>query len=163
MSAAPTDARLNPSLTPHPSRRQKTATLFDLGFSHVGLDDCWQQCEVGGSIARNSSGFAQIDKQKFPDMAAMVRYGQHKGVQMGFYSDNCRCHELNKPTHYQQDAHLTERLGFDAIKIDSWCNSLWGYCFCDTDLSIRSGNQRDMAEWARDFEAEGKEAHQKSI
>ena len=46
---------------------------------------------------------------RFPDMAQMVEYGKSKGVVMGFYSDNCRCHEKGA-THYPQDAHLAEAL-----------------------------------------------------
>jgi hypothetical protein len=69
----------------------------------------------------------------------MVKYGQQKGAVMGFYSDNCRCHEKNLPTHYDQDAHLTEELGWDGIKIDS------------------CGNQRNMTEWALRFEVEGRD------
>ena len=74
---------------------------------------------------------------RFPDMAQMVEYGKSKGVVMGFYSDNCRCHEKGA-THYPQDAHLAEALGFDSLKIDS------------------CGNQRDMAEWASLFAKEAR-------
>jgi hypothetical protein len=125
----------------------------------------WQNCTIKKkkkSIARNSTGYAIIDEQKFPgtalsnkyalgtlllepiyelmlpsisDMAGLAKYGQSKGVSMGFYSDNCRCHESGA-THYQQDAHLSEVLGFDSIKIDS------------------CGNQRNMTEWASLFAKE---------
>ena len=53
-----------------------------------------------------------IDTTKFPNMSALVEYGESRGVTMGFYMDNCRCHELGMPTHYEQDAHLTEELGW---------------------------------------------------
>jgi alpha-galactosidase len=96
----------------------------------------WQNLTKKGKIARNSTGYAIIDEQKFPDMAGLATYGQSKGVSMGFYSDNCHGHEKTGPTHYQQDAHLSEALGFDAIKIDS------------------CGNQRNMTEWASLFAKE---------
>jgi len=53
---------------------------------------------------------------------------------VGFYQNNCRCHESGK-THYPQDAVYTASQHFDGVKIDS------------------CGNQRDMAEWAAEFAA----------
>jgi hypothetical protein len=54
---------------------------------------------------------ADIDTVTFPDLKKMAAYGENKNVSMGFYFDNCRCHEKGMPTHYPQDAQLTEDLG----------------------------------------------------
>eukprot|EP00036_Acanthoecidae_sp_10tr_P014824 CAMPEP_0206293884 /NCGR_PEP_ID=MMETSP0106_2-20121207/4365_1 /ASSEMBLY_ACC=CAM_ASM_000206 /TAXON_ID=81532 /ORGANISM="Acanthoeca-like sp., Strain 10tr" /LENGTH=441 /DNA_ID=CAMNT_0053724489 /DNA_START=8 /DNA_END=1333 /DNA_ORIENTATION=+ len=117
-----------------------TASLFDLGYSHVGLDDCWQDCiSPKAGFHDPKTGMAMINTTRFPDMGGMVRYGTERNVTMGFYMNNCRCHEKTPPTHYPEDAKLTEELGWGGIKIDS------------------CGDQRDMAEWAEQFAANGRD------
>eukprot|EP00035_Acanthoeca_spectabilis_P008907 m.160027 g.160027 ORF g.160027 m.160027 type:complete len:448 (+) comp14544_c0_seq6:62-1405(+) len=118
--------------------QQSSPSLLDLGYNHVGLDDCWQSCNGKHGFHNATSGVAQINTTKFPDMAGLVQYGTSKGVTMGFYMNNCRCNEKGMPTHYPQDASLAEHLGWGGIKIDS------------------CGNQRDMAVWAAQFTLDGR-------
>ena len=52
----------------------------------------------------------------------MVEHGHSLDVKVGFYQDNCRCHECEKGkqgtmcwdenAHYPQDANLTESMNF---------------------------------------------------
>jgi len=114
-------------------------SLLDLGYSDLGLDDCWQVCDAKGeSFHDPDTGMAIINTELFPDMEGMVSYGHMRGLQVGFYVNNCFCHEHGQPTHYAEDANLTVKLGYDSVKIDS------------------CGNQRDMTEWLREFESLGK-------
>merc|ERR1719149_14237 len=81
---------------------------------------------------------AVINTELFPDMEGMVQHGHSRGLHVGFYFNNCQCREAGQPTHYAEDANLTVKLGYDSVKIDS------------------CGNQRDMTEWVREFEASGR-------
>ena len=114
-------------------------SLLKLGYNHVGLDDCWQSCTGEGGSFHDAAGQPIINTSRFPSLKAMVQHGHAEGVKVGFYGDNCRCHERDpENTHYVQDANLTESLGFDGYKIDS------------------CGNQRDMDRWASEFSKPGR-------
>jgi len=114
-------------------------SLLDLGYNDLGLDDCWQVCDAKGNLFHDpDTGMAIINTELFPDMKGMVQTGHARGLKVGFYSNNCFCKEVGQPTHYAEDANLTIGLDFDSVKIDS------------------CGNQRDMTEWAREFEASGR-------
>ena len=110
-----------------------------------GLDDCWQSCTgSGGSFHDPTTGQPLINTTLFPSLGGMVEHGHNIGVKVGFYQDNCRCHECKdretcwgQDTHYAQDANLTESLKFDGLKVDS------------------CGNQRDMTQWAAEFAKPG--------
>jgi hypothetical protein len=112
-TTVPSESRARSPLVP---RAQPADQEVDTSHLAAG----WQQCtpSTPPRILRNASGFPQINTSAFPSLAGMVRYGQQRGAQMGFYTDNCRCHESSTATHYEQDARLTEALGFSAIKID---------------------------------------------
>ena len=50
-------------------RQGGNKSLFDVGYAHIGLDDCWQRCTTKtkkdpSQIARNASGYAIIDETK---------------------------------------------------------------------------------------------------
>ena len=126
------------------------SSLRKLGYNHVGLDDCWQSCTprdmhclgsaVGCSFHDSATGQPLINTTNFPALGGMVDRGHSLELKVGFYQNNCRCHECKSQdtcwgvgTHYAQDANLTVALDFDGVKIDS------------------CGNQRDMTEWAAAF------------
>ena len=69
-------------------------SIKDLGFLDVGLDDYWQKCGAGvnGSF-HGPDGRPIVDRAKFPDMRKMVDYGHSKGLTVGWYGNNCGCHE----------------------------------------------------------------------
>ena len=74
--------------------RSGLASFADLGYVRAGLDDAWQACGTGvnGSF-HDAEGRPLVDQQKFPDMAAMVRFGTSRGLLPGWYLNNCKCQE----------------------------------------------------------------------
>ena len=125
-------------------------SLRRLGYASAGLDDCWQSCTprdmhclgsaTGCSFHDRATGQPRVNTTLFPSLGGMVEHGHSLEVKVGFYQNNCRCHECenhdtcwDENAHYTQDANLTMSLGFDGVKIDS------------------CGNQRDMTEWAAEF------------
>eukprot|EP01079_Euglenida_sp_SAG-EU17-18_P002598 gene2598-3301_t len=108
-------------------------SLFDLGYTRVGTDDGWQACGTGWAPAglkpsfHAQDGTPLVNKTIFPDMAAMVKYGHDKGVEMDFYLDNCICmdeYTLQADPEwgaksYLGDAQLLIDSGFDGVKIDN--------------------------------------------
>jgi hypothetical protein len=111
----------------------------------------------------------------------MVEHGHSLDVKVGFYQDNCRCHECetgkqgamcwDENAHYQQDANLTESMNFGVpttpggFAVDTACCSpspvtvllptLTSPCPSDALKIDSCGNQRDMAEWAHEFAKPG--------
>ena len=115
-------------------------SLLQLGYSHIGLDDCWQSCTgPKGSFHDKTTGDPIVNTTAFPSLAGMVSHAAALGLSSGFYGDNCRCHvgeELSHMgTHYAEDAALTLEAGFAGTKIDS------------------CGNQRNMTAYAELFAA----------
>jgi alpha-galactosidase len=114
-------------------------SLLQLGYSHIGLDDCWQSCTgPKGSFHDLTTGDPIVNTTAFPSLAAMVSHAAALGLQSGFYGDNCRCHVGERQvgvTHYAEDVALTLEAGFAGTKIDS------------------CGNQRDMTKYAELFAA----------
>jgi hypothetical protein len=115
-------------------------SLFDLGFTHVGLDDEWQSCTgpKGSFHDPRHGGNPMVNFTKFPSLGGMVAKATKLGLSSGFYGDNCRCHAGEKQagrTHYRQDTTLTLASGFTGYKVDS------------------CGNQRDMTQYAALFAA----------
>jgi alpha-galactosidase len=121
--------------TPHWANK----SLIELGYNHIGLDDCWQSCTgPKGSFHNAKTGVPIINKTKFPSLSDMAAKAKTLGLSPGFYGNNCRCHQgeiKEGVTHYVQDVALTLKEGFTGTKIDS------------------CGNQRDMAEYATQFAA----------
>ena len=119
-------------------------SLLQLGYSHIGLDDCWQSCTgPKGSFHDPTTGDPIVNTTAFPSLAAMVSHAAALGLQSGFYGDNCRCHVGERQvgvTHYDEDVALTLEAGFAGTKIDS------------------CGNQRDMTKYA---ELSGRELRQR--
>ena len=114
-------------------------SLLQLGYSHIGLDDCWQSCTgPKGSFHNPTTGKPIVNTTAFPSLAGMVSHAAALGLSSGFYGDNCRCHAGERQvgvTHYAEDAALTLEAGFAGTKIDS------------------CGNQRDMSAYAAQFAA----------
>eukprot|EP00041_Stephanoeca_diplocostata_P026427 m.712695 g.712695 ORF g.712695 m.712695 type:complete len:436 (+) comp22965_c0_seq2:114-1421(+) len=113
-------------------------TLFDLGFTHVGVDDGWQACETGrtipdkhlpnnGTSFHDDSGKPLVNATKFPSLKSLVDYGHSKNVSMGWYDNNCICmdeYTLRADAVWAQKAYLGDvqlllDAGFDSVKIDN--------------------------------------------
>lgn len=96
-------------------------SLLDLGYDSIGIDEGWEGCGrgVNGSV-HYLNGTPAVDERRFPDIAELVRYGQSKGVKMGFYLNGCGCNErVEREVNYEGDVAATVGWGFDGVKIDS--------------------------------------------
>lgn len=99
------------------------ASLCDLGYCDVGLDDNWQKCGAGthGYNYHDDQGRPIINTDLFPDMAAMTEHAHKLGLTAGWYGNNCICGEGKEatPQMYEQDVHfLTDVFHFDGVKLD---------------------------------------------
>ena len=107
----------------------KPASLADVGYTHVGVDDGWQACGagVGGKSFHGPDGKPILNKTKFPDLKQMVKYGHAKGVKMGWYDTNCMCcdeYVINQnktyaDLAYRADVAMLRDADFDSIKQDN--------------------------------------------
>eukprot|EP00928_Gymnodinium_smaydae_P087229 TRINITY_DN71522_c0_g1_i1.p1 TRINITY_DN71522_c0_g1~~TRINITY_DN71522_c0_g1_i1.p1 ORF type:complete len:615 (+),score=55.17 TRINITY_DN71522_c0_g1_i1:204-2048(+) len=122
----------------------KPASLKDLGFGWVSMDDGWQQCncstrqDLDPTLPKCSpndcssgkctwhnktNGRPMVNQHRFPNMHDLVSYGHSLGLKVGGYLNNCICMEgSNSPTHYEKDVEWFLAMGFDEVKIDS-CGS----------------------------------------
>ena len=64
----------------------KPTSLYDLGYSSIGLDDGWQACGQGvnGSY-HDKDGNPLVNKAKFPSLSEMTSKGHAANVTMGWY------------------------------------------------------------------------------
>lgn len=66
----------------------KSTSLVDLGYSHAGIDDGWQDCGSGpgGKGFHNASGYPMVDAVKFPDMRVLTAAARAQNVTPGWYA-----------------------------------------------------------------------------
>ena len=108
------------------------ASLADLGYGTVGLDDAWQACGTGvnGSFHDGATGRPLVNTSKFPEMGAMVAKAHALGLRAGFYINNCICAEnmwrgadafstAMAARVFEGTAAQVLEWGFDGVKIDS--------------------------------------------
>jgi len=97
------------------------ASLFDVGYNTVGIDEGWEGCGQGvNGTQHDINGLPVIDTKKFPDLAGTVAHGHKKNLAMGFYYNGCACGErVELVKNYVGDVLVHEQLGFDAVKLDS--------------------------------------------
>ena len=65
----------------------KPCSLASLGYTDIGLDDCWQLCGTYGpenNTYHDEHGAPVIDTGKFPDMAAWVEAAHAKRLTAGW-------------------------------------------------------------------------------
>jgi len=95
--------------------------LYDAGYRHFHLDDCWADKE------RNTSGFLQAERDHFPNgMKPIVDYVHSKGLTFGLYTCagtfTCVGGRPGSKDHWTQDANVFAEWGVDWVKMD-WCNT----------------------------------------
>ena len=95
--------------------------LYDAGYRHFHLDDCWADKE------RNESGFLQAERDHFPNgMKPIVDYAHSKGLTFGLYTcaGNYTCvgGRPGSRGHFQEDAAVFAEWGVDVVKMD-WCHT----------------------------------------
>ena len=63
------------------------ASLADLGFRSIGLDDNWQACGNGtnGSSFHDEDGMPMINLNTFPDLKGMVDKAHRLNLTAGWY------------------------------------------------------------------------------
>jgi hypothetical protein len=114
-------------------RSRGGVSLLDLGFSDVGLDAGFENCnarKVGGKPAfHGPDGHVLVDEHKFPSgLGALVEYGHKKGLTVSWYGNACACSSENaysdttSPTIAEAIAGTvadTVKYKFDGLKLDS--------------------------------------------
>lgn len=128
--------------------------LYDAGYRHFHLDDCWADLE------RNASGFLQAERDHFPNgMKAIVDYAHSKGLTFGLYTcagtQTCVGGRPGSKGHFREDAAVFAEWGVDVVKMD-WChtegmNPQETYTQFSKELN-RTGRpiHFNMCEWGRD-------------
>lgn len=91
--------------------------LAQAGYRIVWLDYGW------ATGARNANGELIVDRNQWPGgMMALTARLHQRGLQAGIYTDagpsGCHGQGVGSYGHYQQDANLFARWGFDAVKVD---------------------------------------------
>lgn len=93
----------------------------DVGYTYVGIDDCWQQSSDNTS-GRNTDGTPIHDSTKFPTgMSAIADYVHSKGLKAGIYSDcgTITCEgKMGSYGYESTDAGAYIGWGFDMLKED---------------------------------------------
>ena len=105
----------------------KHMSLADIGYQHVGVDDGWQACKTGKDCSfHETDGKPLVNTSKFPDLKAMVKHGNDKGVKVGWYQINCICCDefidtgnlTWKKQIYAADVRQLVDAGFHGVKLD---------------------------------------------
>eukprot|EP01052_Picozoa_sp_SAG31_P006596 SAG31_NODE_304_length_18019_cov_10.386440_11_plen_363_part_00 len=106
--------------------------------SRICCSDGWQQCKDpppactvprGGTKKcgphRGSGGFhdaggrPQLDKAKYPNLAAAVAYAHAKGLKADWYLNNCYCADpASSHKDFEGDVDFLVRANLDGVKID---------------------------------------------
>ena len=70
-------------------------SLSDLGYSDVGVDDVWQECNspyaAEGMHYHDKYGIPLVNFARFPSMTNMTRYANNLNLTAGWYANNCAC------------------------------------------------------------------------
>eukprot|EP00929_Paragymnodinium_shiwhaense_P065002 TRINITY_DN32633_c0_g1_i1.p1 TRINITY_DN32633_c0_g1~~TRINITY_DN32633_c0_g1_i1.p1 ORF type:complete len:453 (+),score=99.34 TRINITY_DN32633_c0_g1_i1:38-1360(+) len=95
--------------------------LYDAGYRHFHLDDCWSDRE------RNASGYLQPNRTHFPNgMKKVVDYAHSKGLTFGLYTCagtyTCVGRLPGSEGHWTEDANVMAEWEVDVVKMD-WCYS----------------------------------------
>jgi len=96
-------------------------SLFDIGYTRVGVDDYWQQCDNTGHNFHNASGWAMLNLQRFPVLWSMIDYAHSQSVALDWYFNNCYCSEQHPP-FFMNDTRFLRTYDMDGVKLDG-CGS----------------------------------------
>ena len=95
-------------------------SLCDLGYCRVGIDEGYEARFANGSM-HDSAGLPLINKQTFPDIAALVAHAHAQpNMKMEWYLNSC-WHggpQFNTTRNYEGDVRALQQLRFDGVKID---------------------------------------------
>jgi len=101
-------------------------SLHTLGYARIGVDDGYQPCGKGYNHSfHDIDGTLLINTTLFPSMKEITKYGQSKGIEFGWYHNNCICQENGQihgtdmiNNHYIGDVLATLNNGFTDVKLD---------------------------------------------
>eukprot|EP00040_Diaphanoeca_grandis_P023817 m.130100 g.130100 ORF g.130100 m.130100 type:complete len:411 (+) comp29458_c0_seq1:69-1301(+) len=105
-------------------------SLLDLGYQHIGIDDGWQLCNSGSELPtsfHNAAGKPIVNTSKFPNLKQLSSYAETNGFLLGWYENNCICHESKGHIHndtwidltYHGDVEQLVDNNFKGVKLDS--------------------------------------------
>jgi len=111
---------------------QNGYALYDFGYIHAGLDDCWQNCDgrAGTDPWHDQNGNPIVNLRLFPNLTAMTTKAKNLGLYPGWYMNNCHCSSSCRSLAcFHGDSHAVVEYGFTGVKIDG-CSaekniSLW--------------------------------------
>jgi hypothetical protein len=127
-------------LTKRPSRQCGVAgcsmvptSLLELGFNHAGIDDGWQECASykvqpsGSSAFHGADGKVNVNRTRFPDLKRLASDIAAQGIDLGWYINNCICHESASHIHnktwenltFTADVQQLAENNFKGVKIDN--------------------------------------------
>ena len=99
----------------------KSNGMYDAGYTHINLDDCWEACY------RDLNGNIQASIERFPSgIKNLTNYLHELGFLFGLYtsagSETCSsgdrpCRVSGSYGHYTQDAETFASWGVDYVKI----------------------------------------------
>ena len=97
----------------------------DAGYNLVEILEGWESVHVNGTTktAHDANGNNMIDTTKYPDMAALVKYGHGKGVRVGWSLNNGNAEPSCLDINQEGDIRNLKQLGFDSVR-------LYGYGPC---------------------------------
>jgi len=128
--------------------------LYDAGYRHFHLDDCWADKE------RNASGFLQAERDHFPNgMKPVVDYVHSKGLSFGLYTcagtHTCVGGRPGSKDHWTQDANVFAEWGVDWVKMD-WCYTKGmkpAETYTEMSKALNASGRHihfNMCEWGKD-------------
>ncbi|XP_065838167.1 uncharacterized protein [Oscarella lobularis] len=98
--------------------------MRDRGYVYVNIDGGWWEGVGTGTAIRNSSGYLEYDKKRFPSgMLAISNYIHSLDLKFGMYTDAgerfCNRDKNASQGHETQDAELFASWGADYVKVDA--------------------------------------------
>ena len=110
----------------------KPASLCDVGYCDVGLDNGWAKCHGSPYSYHDAKGSPVVNEQRFPSMANMTARAHSLGLTMSWYANLCGgCQEKNVTlAMYKGDVSAIARYEYDGVKIDG--------CGAEDDMGIQS-------------------------
>ena len=106
-------------------------SLLDLGYQRAGIDDGWQECDSFTVEPSSSPAFHDehgkpiVNTSKFPDLKLLSSYASSKSILLGWYLNNCICHESGghirnqtwRNLSYQGDVWQLVENNFKGVKV----------------------------------------------
>ena len=95
-------------------------SLFDLGYSDVGIDEGWEFIGPKNRSMHDKEGNPLIDLSTFPNLTALADHVHSNNQTISWYLNSCAFGgpKNDSLTNYEGDVRALIRYGFDGVKID---------------------------------------------